>query len=374
MANDERASAPLLVTAMGASTCFGGAVTAAAAARARMTRFQQFEELLVRDPETGEMEPLTVSVAASGLTEGFEGAGRVLRLTLDAIEDLRASAPAELPWATVPVFLAVTPPPEEEEEEGEPGQDDEEVPFERPLSEAEWTRALAREIAEQSGLDSDGGGWRLFTSERAGTVRALVEAMRAVSTGTAEHALVVAADSNIDAGRAGRWAEQRKLKTPAQPEGAIPGEAAVALLISRAGSRAHRAPGAVLLHPPLLDSEPSPEEPSGRALATVLLNAAARCRAVGKLGAVLPDLNGETVRAVDFGFAVARLPAGSEVRSAPQVVAAATFGDTGAAAPLLGVLLAARSFQRGYGSGNVAVVLSASDDGTRAAISVQRSN
>jgi 3-oxoacyl-[acyl-carrier-protein] synthase-1 len=74
---------------------------------------------------------------------------------------------------------------------------------------------------------------------------------------------------------------------------------------------------------------------------------------------------------MDWGHALVRLrkdlPAFQDVRA---VYSAASFGDTGVASGALGVCMAARAFARRYAPAARALVLSSSDEGARAALSV----
>jgi hypothetical protein len=159
------------------------------------------------------------------------------------------------------------------------------------------------------------------------------------------------------------------LKTPQHPVGLQAGEAGCAMLLTRRTEASEERP---LLRGPFLAREPlvQDELPGGQALVTVMTAAAAAARRTP--GVIYADCTGEVPHAFDLGSAIARLPAGSPLRAARPVMPAAAFGETGAAAPLLGVLLSARAFARHYEPSDAAVVLVSIEDGTRAALLLER--
>ncbi len=110
---------------------------------------------------------------------------------------------------------------------------------------------------------------------------------------------------------------------------------------------------------------------TGRGLADVLLAATSRfgsSREAG--GAIHPDLNGETFRAIDWGNALLHVLPTIALDGWPQRITALNFGDTGGATGALGLCLATRAFVRRYAPGESAVILVAGEDGTRSALTL----
>jgi 3-oxoacyl-[acyl-carrier-protein] synthase I len=369
---------PSLIKGVGAATCLGPWITAAAAARCGVTRFGAVPGLLVPDEESGGLIPL-IGAPATWVTHGFEGAGRVLRLAIAALADLRNNSVEPIQWDRTAIFFALAPfaapsatpkvavtadPELLADEFGMPEPDIEPPPLPAPSSE-QLARVLVARVMEHAELDQ-----RLvhgiYTKERWGTVGALHDGLLGLSSRHIEQALVIAADSAIDPGRLALWASARRLKTPGEADGFMPGEAAVALLL---GSRARgRAP---VLHAPVLASEaPHPDDaPSGRALSAVLVSAAKRLRAPPR--SIYVDLNGEARRAAELGHAASRMPPDCALRDSFYEIPATSFGETGAAGPLLAAALAARSFSRGYAQGTTCLVSVMDDAGNRAAFGLE---
>lgn len=83
---------------------------------------------------------------------------------------------------------------------------------------------------------------------------------------------------------------------------------------------------------------------------------------VAQGGDVMTDQNGETYRANEWGNAVVALSSSPGFSDWETHAPASNFGETGAASPLLSIVLQTRAFVRGYASSDAAVV-AVSDDG-----------
>jgi 3-oxoacyl-[acyl-carrier-protein] synthase-1 len=357
---------PVLVEAIGAATALGDHVTAAAAARAQISRPGPVLDLMVPDSEDGEPIPLTAFPVAS-LTTGFEGLGRLVRLSVDALEDLAASQSEGINWERAALFIATTGP-LMDDEPPESRSNDDEVTFEDPpASVEEWADSLATAIVVEAAV-AGAGRRTVYTDGRTGTLRALRGAMDAIQAGTIDQAVILAVDSAIDEERLLRWMDQHRLKTSEEPVGFIAGEAAVAVVLS--SPRGVRGPRTLLSAPTVAHEPASPEHrPTGQALYQVLEAAAAQ--APSGVGCLFSDLNGEDHTALDYGAALARTPADSPLRTCRHVMPAVSFGETGATSPLLGLLLARQAQRRGYAGSGDAIVSVAADDGVRATFNLR---
>lgn len=358
--------APVLVEAIGAATALGGHITAAAAARAQISRPGPVLDLVVPDAEDGESIPLT-GFPAAALTTGFEGVGRLVRLGVEALQDLSATYGDSVNWQRAAVFVATTGPLLDDEPPEMPSHDDE-VSFEDPpTSVQQWADALSDAILTEAGVGAP--RWRKsYADGRTGTLRALRGAMDAIQGGAVEQAVVLAVDSAIDEEKLSRWIDEHRLKTSEEPAGFMAGEAAVAVVLS--SSRGARGPRTLLSAPIVAREVPHADRgPIGRVLAEVLEAAAAHSPA--GIGSLFADMNGENHVAMDYGAALARMPADSPLRTCRQVVPAVSFGETGAASPLLGLVLARWAQQRGSAGNGDSIVSVAADDGVRATFTVR---
>lgn len=82
------------------------------------------------------------------------------------------------------------------------------------------------------------------------------------------------------------------------------------------------------------------------------------------------DLNGEIVRAQEWGLVITRLGPQYGVGDWPMRVPAEYFGDTGAASGALSIVLACRAYARGYAQGHRALALCSDEFGEHAAVLV----
>lgn len=341
---------PAAISALGACTCFGGMTTAAGAARGGLSRAHELPETAYVDEETSESEPV-VGAPIDGITDGFEGVGRLGRMAGIALDELIEAAawvnPRRLAcWIAAP-----------------------------PLAE-EDARRLGAAAARSLGVAPDRVHVR--AAGLAGVAQALREAAAALRGGRCDHALVGACDSWLDAARLQQITDEGRLKTRNHPVGFTPGEAAVSLLLERPGA----AGGGRGAPPPRItqlceELEERPRRgaadegavhPTGRGLARAAAGALGR----GHGGTLYVDLNGEPYRAADWGMALTHLQPGHDLGAWAREHPAASFGDTGVAAPLLAVGLAARAFARGYAEGDRAVIVSSSDGPERLALLVER--
>lgn len=185
------------------------------------------------------------------------------------------------------------------------------------------------------------------------------------------HALVIGVASCFDEDMLAPLIESRRVKTEDNPQGPILGEAAVCILLERQRDGERRAGACARLASPVVMHEPA-SSAAGGVLGTVINEAhALLARQQGWVSVLVSDLNGEPSRSHDFGCSVPRLHADLRDTRVKIWVPAESFGDTNAASALIGVCAVSRGFARSYVHGD-AIVSSASDDGARGAIAVMR--
>lgn len=381
-----KTSQPVAVSAIGAATALGGAVQAAAAARANVSIPSVIPGCVALDPETNEPGPVT-GLPALTVTDGFEGLARLERLGEAALADLLFSAPRLEPSRTA-LLLALPralgdaegveePPPRsgsgEDPAAPQDPQDEDEEPAEPP---ARAAARLAEQLLDGVALALPSESIRCVLDERRGTTQAIQRAIALLEERQLDAVLLLAMDSFADPPRAERLLEEGRIKTFDHPTGFIPGEAAVALLLERPETvRSRQQVPVALLAAPIVAVEPGGQDPdvppAGRVLHEVLAAAVAGSGSGGS-GSVFLDLNGESRRAHEWGNALVHARRASRLDLWAQQIPALSFGETGAASPLLAVLLAARAFARCPTSGDRAVVGVVGEDGHRAALLVRR--
>ena len=323
-----------------------------AAARAGIVRAGALEHYRLRSAVDGAAEPV-IGHAARLLTRGFEGDIRLVRLLQGALRNL-ASRTVHLGWKAgrVGCYVALPssdrtrrdpeePDPEEEQQAQEPTS---------PAEEFDRAQGLLAKAVALAAWPTQAQLAGVRTSGHAGGLECLQDACIDLQAGRFEAALVLAADSLIDAQVLDWLSATNRLKCDGVPDGVQPGEGAVALALSSQSRDATDKPAAQLLavH---TDKEPrhllAGVSARGEVLASVVSQAWSQARA--PLPWLIMDLNGEAHRAMDWGYALVRLRASSAAFSEPQVWhTAASFGDTGAASGLIGICMSVRSWERDY--------------------------
>jgi 3-oxoacyl-[acyl-carrier-protein] synthase-1 len=216
----------------------------------------------------------------------------------------------------------------------------------------------------------------LFPHGHAAGLLALEKAARSLEQGEIDFAVVGGVDSLLH-GQCLYWLHtERKLLSPQNPAGLIPGEAAAFVVVEP--ERYARGRGANVLARLLpvqtgKESVPAGQPTSADALTQVVRAVFASLPADRKnVLRIVIDLNGERWRFFEWSLANVRNPPSPTNRQLWH--AADCLGDVGAAtgAALLGV--AVRAFERGYAVGDALPVITSSDAGERAAVAVLPAN
>lgn len=348
-------SRALVVTGMAARTSLGDAVSAAAAARAGLARPAPLEHTTF-DEDEGNVPVTGHPVRA---VTGFQGEARLLALLGPALKELSA---ASRTTPTDPIALLVAVP-----ELDQRGRQAGATPMRVP---GFLDRLVARTGAK---IPSE---LRHTFPGRTGVARALQAARELLAQGRVQACLVGAVDSLCDDLAVDALAAAGRLKTPDNPVGCQPGEAAVALRVETA-EEARRRLTPVLARVGALGLAREPRSgdlpPVGEGLLAALQALGEAEPAAGGAAFLVLDRNGETERASDWGHCVVRLrQRGLPLAEAPSWDPAISFGDTGAASAALGAVLTMRGFARSYAPGASAVVVSCGEDGERSAVRLHR--
>ncbi|NMO15316.1 hypothetical protein HPC49_20430 [Pyxidicoccus fallax] len=336
------------------SSSLGPATTACAAFRAGIVRARPSEAVATFAPGDAEPRPVFVRELL-GSTFGFSGVGRLVALTLEALEDLSTRVPLETLGREAGVFVAL------------PGFSDD--------AGVEATGRLGRQVLARA-LEGLGQSWpeerwRFFSGGSAGFALALDAARQAMERGLFETCVVGGVDSRTEPGHLSHLLAERRLKTADNPVGLVPGEAAAFVVLR---SRGPKTP-AVEITSVRLGYEPRHRGTASRADGVALSTCIQDVLGGGTAGkgevVFVTDLNGEEVRAWEWGCALIRLRSDGVLGAdAPFWVPATSFGDVGAAAGALGACIANHAFLRRYSPAPRIVVVMQSDSGERAAFTV----
>lgn len=357
-----------------------------AAARAGIVRSQVIENYRIRSAVEGDEQPVNGHPTIL-LTRGFEGQTRLVRLIQGALTDLLARTP-HIDWRerlhrfylSLPDSRRVRSGAEliadeaAREEITRPVDDEDEQPKDDP---AARSRAAERIL----GMSADLVAWPSrpmlgFTSfaGHTGGLEIMRAALADLQAGVCEVAVVVGADSLLDEGTL-RWLHVcGRLKCDGAPTGLLPGEAGVAIALSRSPIPNESVPAASVRN---IEFAAEPRtlllgaSPVGEGLADVL--GRAWSRNTGEFPWIVSDQNGEVYRAMDWGCAAVRLRAQDAAFASPVLwYPAVSLGDTGAASALVGICMAVRAWQRNYAPAEGALISATSDGEARAALALAR--
>ncbi|RKG91138.1 beta-ketoacyl synthase N-terminal-like domain-containing protein [Corallococcus terminator] len=353
----------LVITGIGMASSLGPAIGACAAARAGVTRTAPLD-LVVGGPDTE--VPLPVTGHPCPWVEGFTGVGRLVALLNLAIEDLVGGT--SLPPGQLPLLLEA--PPVEER----PG-------LQEQLDE-EWEKVpgdLEGRLGEGLSLTqgSSGRGWALQVTQRghAGGLALLSAAQELLRSGRHEACVIGGVDSLMDLLTQEWLYATRQLKHPNHPVGLMPGEGAAVVLIERAaharkrGARVLAEVGPVSLQDEEYSFSDEGVIPHGRALASAIRDVvrAPPLRA-RNVSVILHDLNGQVVRAMEWGNTLIHLAGELEMlRETRRWMPAASFGDVGSASGAFSLCMATQAFARGYAQGTEVLLCNSSESGLRSA-------
>ena len=363
------------VKAMGLASSLGPLIPACAAFRAGVALpspapdFDHFVQ--------GEEEPNTVAVhALPAATFGFQGIGRLVALLADALADMMTREDLDALAPETGLYVAL---PDPLERGFTTGKD---TSHEDPDTAEERVEALGQKLVrgafEALRLRWRGAPARFFHGGNAAFALALAAAGEDLRNRRVHGALVCAVDSLDSSATLNLLREEGGLKTQDNATGLIPGEAAVALLLTASAKNQGEAKEpAVLLRAVSLGKDSHTAEgegpTDGRPLAGCLVSALGPLPAQAPPPVLITDHDGQHHRAHEWGMLQLQLTSSDRRLGACRAwVPARSFGHTGAASGAMGAAIAFRALQRGYAPSPSLLVLSSSDSGARAAIHLSR--
>lgn len=249
------------------------------------------------------------------------------------------------------------------------------LPEPRPGFDAGAGAALIRSLAAR--LASLGLVIEAVGSGHAGVADAAARAVSRIEQRRGSELVIVGGvDSYIDGYTLDWLEESRRLACLLGRGGFPPGEGAAFIALASDGLRRQlRLPSLAVLRAVACANEQRSDDSDvgllGEGLTVSVQGVASELRGVERFEDSYCDINGERTRTDDYGFALLRT--GQLFRdTSSYVTPVASVGDQGAATMALGCVLAARSWARGYATGDRALVLGASWGGLRGAILLQR--
>jgi 3-oxoacyl-[acyl-carrier-protein] synthase-1 len=367
----------IYISAMGMTSSLGySADDSLAAARAGLSRAGALPIHNFSGDETWGNAPV-IGHAVTALSDGHVGVSKVAALGRHALRDLLTNRPIdESEWKKTGLYLNLSDHFHLDSYAATPEEWDNYGAAEKPS--ARWRsdcESLVSKLFAKLPSGPPKERQHLYFGGHTGIAHAIAEATRALQAGELERCIVGGIDSCIELHMLEWAAKAGMLKTGAFPVGFLPGEAACFILLEKgepAAANGYSRRVSICAGPSLLRDEIgrfSESPPNGRALARVIESVLATSPA--PLGVLIGDLNGDSHRANDWGYAVVRLQEKFPMGNVPMWVSALSFGEVGAATGAVAIAMATRGMQRGYAPAGPALIWLASDSGEKAALMLQ---
>lgn len=369
----------LAVTGIGMVSPLGlDVISSCAAARAGICRIVEIDDLIVNDAEGAEIAPVSVSRVPL-VSAGFFGFARLLQLGVAGLADLvRATGP--LSDSKVGFILVVGGETyrsawlsrARKDPEMAAGGDLDAFQASIATSEARIVTQLLPALLRRAGLAVVEKACKTLCAATAvGFIGALQQAEEWLDKRVCDRCVIGGLDSLLDPTTIDVLNRLHILKTPENPVGLIPGEAACFLLVENPRAAARGAAVQATLESPastLGAAHPRLQDPAAGhdALAVAISESFARLSDVGRAtGMVVVNLNGDAYRAAGWGESFVRVLTPMRLGTLPTWLPPIFFGDTGAATGPVSVALLARGWARGYASSPNALVCLMDDLGGR---------
>ena len=354
----------IAISALGVHSSLGGSMDAAAAFRCGLSRGQELQDWPYFDEETLH-EHLLIGHPAAGLSDGFQGLGRFVKMGAYALEDMRQHLNSmDINPAKLGIFFVF------------------------PITDV--NQAISADLKNEFGIfltrlqelcwiKVEKKNTRAYFEGRLGVISAIQDAQKFLKDGNIDYCLIGAIDTLLDSQRLSDFLIANKVKTMDNPTGLVPGEAACFILLERLSSTKHREniPEVVLQQPSLViapDKDDDSEQiPTGCVLCEAMVGALDNAQATATdKGTIYCDMNGEDFKAADFGGALVRASSHYLLSDWKLEIPALSFGETGAASGMIAICLAFQAFSRGYLFGDKALVVMSSEQGHSGAIVLRR--
>ena len=378
----------ITISAVGINSSFGGIVDAAAAFRCGMSRGRELTDWPYFDEEYFHQH-FIIGHPAAGLSEGFHGIGRYIKMAVFALNDMQQY-----------LNMAVLDPDRLGISFVFPKNATDEIDL---LNLEGKFGAFLNRWGQLCKVKTEVKIVRTYFEGKVGIISAIQDAFQLLKSGNVQYHLICSLDTLLDSRRLGRLIALGKVKTVDNPKGLAPGEGACFALLENINSSKDRGiTPKVVLEPPTLilfqndatkeqklddkgkttDGEQMAEDKemrrdampqTGEALSKVMIKVLGNAQGIGyEKGTIYCDLNGEDFLAADFGNALVRSHPRYFLRDWKLEIPALSFGDTGSAFGLLAVCLATQAFSRGYSVGDKALIVISTEEGNKGAVVLRR--
>ncbi len=326
--------------------------TACASYRAGLSRPAELKGLEILSMDEFDTIPVT-GLPISGLTDGFVGAGLLINLARNTLQDLFNYSNIDTGdlsfFKETGFYIALSP------------VRDENYEFYDDIIEKTLLFSVARNI----GVEFNSEHQKIFFNGNTAVLAAAKEAAAAINRGDVKRIIILGIDSLVGKADLEFFSLSNRLKTPDTTNGLIPGEAGAAFIIeSETASNKRGAEIQAYLHSiesSVEENSISSEKPNiGTGLSKAICKTVKKC---DYIYSVYCDQNGELWRALEYGNALVKISLECNVENISAFLPAESFGDTGAASGAISICTAIRSFCRNYSVSDDILIYSSSDNG-----------
>lgn len=372
----------LAVTGLGMVSSIGNNIlTSATSMKAGIIRISALQNLQVLDVETDEVEQAT-GQSISGLTDGFSGLGRLVRLGVAGLDDLVTNSQIN-DWSKIGFFINLSSgfilKECENAEIAESGISKDEmeqvtVPYDLDLRTQIYQTWLIPSILKLTKISIDPANQYIFFGDNSGIIHLIQKALDDLRSGKLEKCVIGGIDSLVEKEFLDSFNYFKMLKTPSRASGIIPGECAAFVCVEGESEAiiSNRNIEAIIECPSERSESSnrfSPEPALGVSLSEAIT---ASLNKLGDKGMqtelIIGNLNGDPYRATDWGCALIRLRVDFPWMDFKEWHPSLSFGEIGSATGPAAICMALRGFKC---TNNILVWL-ANETGTRGSFYIRK--
>ena len=372
----------IVISGLGLCSALGrDVVQSCASARAGLTRAVPIEHFWVSDEEgCGETE--AIGHPAFWLTFGFSGKGRLARLGASALKNLLDGHDfSDDAWRQTAIIL----------NQGSGyyfsaaarktlglSLDELSLPVDLELLDETITPRppVLAQILELCNIGVSPKRQETIYEDQAGLGSALLRARQLLLQGDVKRCIIGGVDSYVDTPMLDALSTLGLLKSPAQQQGMMPGEAGAFILMEQIGSTTNSTSSVLAtVNSVVVEADDhsafSASPGNSPALVKAIQSAIDRSGlAAEEYGLVIGGMNGTDIAATEWGMAALRL--GRVLMNTRQWSPAEMFGDIGAALGFASLCLTAQAFTRRYANTDNVLIWLAAASGKKTAVCVQK--
>jgi len=385
----ELAPDTVVVTGLGMVSPIGhDVVTSCASAHAGIVRLTTLDYFSIFDAEEASLDK-AVGQPMRDFSDGFVGIGRLIRLGSAAINDL-FSYMGRAPHHLSPrcgLFLNVSSgyyqdhlETMEREQEGMLIRDEDDPdyePFTSQIRQYRYGKLLIPRLCEQCDLKIDDEYQRIYFEDQVGVITAIRDAILLLKSGKLERCIIGGIDSYVESEMLEILASLKLLKTPDNPAGLIPGEAAAFFMLERhdVAKQLNARIEAYLDSPSIVEEKIHrfSDVPShGQALSKAISQTYEQVLQTKKpIGTILFNLNGDPRKSAEWGNTVVNVSLSYPIKEAKYWYPAESFSETGAATAAIALCFGVRSVVRQHFHQDCLLAMS-NDNGQKGAVFLAR--